>query len=197
MSIINAAVMPMRTSTTRNPRNTFVLGSEALASKFYQEMIRREGFERVRLVQSVDLQNAANDGDVSRIVIADPQLEGNTELTNALIDYKFRGVKIETIVDTCEKTSRKIWLEGLSPQWLVLADGFSPSVSYLGIKRVFDVILSLVLLLLTAPLIALVAVAIRLDSPGSPIFRQERIGLNGRRFILYKFRSMRQDAERT
>src|SRR5436305_1378247 len=163
MSIINAAAMLMRTSTTRNPRNTLVLGSAALASKFYQEMIRRDGPERVRLVQGIDLPKAANGDDVSRIVIADPQLEGNTELTNALIDYKFRGVKIETIVDTYEKTSRKIWLEGLSPQWLVLANGFSPSVSYLRLKRVFDVILSVIEIFLTAPLMTLVALAITLE----------------------------------
>jgi sugar transferase (PEP-CTERM system associated) len=159
-------------------------------------MIRQQGPERVRLVKGNDLPKSATAEDVSRIVIADPHLDGNMELTNALIDYKFRGVKIETVVDSYEKTSHKIWLEGLSPQWLVLANGFSPSQSYLRLKRVCDVLFSLVLLLLTAPLVAIIAVAIQLDSPGSTIFRQERVGLNGSRFTLYKFRSMRQDAEK-
>src|SRR5215831_5261477 len=142
MSIISVADMPMRTSTTRSQRNTLVLGSEALAAKVYQEMIRRERPERVRLVQGQDLKKERTADDVSRIVIADPQLESNMELANTLIDYKFRGVKIETVVDSYEKTSRKIWLEGLSPQWLVLASGFSPSVAYLRVKRLFDVIFS-------------------------------------------------------
>ena len=186
----------MRTSTTRSQRNTLVLGSEALASKFYQEMLRREGPGRVRLIQGNDLRKGPTTDDVSRIVIVDPQLETNSELTNALIDYKFRGVKIETIVDSYEKTSRKIWLEGLSPRWLVLADGFSPSAAYLHLKRVFDIVFSLVVLLMTGPLMALTALAIRLESAGPAIFRQERVGMNGRRFIVYKFRSMRQDAEK-
>src|SRR5581483_301562 len=156
--------MPMRTSTTKSQRNTLVLGSEALASKFYQEMLRREGPGRVRLIKGNDLQKGPETDNVSRIVIVDPELETNSALTNALIDCKFRGVKIETIVDSYEKTSRKIWLEGLSPQWLVLADGFSPSATYLRIKRVFDVIFSLILLFITAPLLGLVALAIRLES---------------------------------
>jgi exopolysaccharide biosynthesis polyprenyl glycosylphosphotransferase len=168
-----------------------------LAAKFYQEMIRREGPERVRLVRDKDLQSGPTSDDVSRIVIVDPPLETNKELTNALIDYKFRGVKIETVVDSYEKTSRKIWLEGLSPQWLILANGFSPSQVYLGVKRIFDVLFSLLLLILTAPLLAIVALAIRLDSPGPAIFSQDRVGLNGRYFTLFKFRSMRQDAEQT
>lgn len=197
MWIISEADMPMRTSTTKSQRNTLVLGSEALASKFYQEMLRREGPGRVRLVKGKDLQKGPTTDDVSRIVIVDPQLETNSELTNALIDYKFRGVKIETIVDSYEKTSRKIWLEGLSPQWLVLANGFSPSVAYLRLKRVLDVILSVIAIFLTAPLMALVAWAITLESTGPAIFRQERVGMNGRHFTLYKFRSMRLDAEKT
>jgi sugar transferase (PEP-CTERM system associated) len=187
----------MRTSTTRSQRNnTLVLGSEALASKFYQEMLRREGPGRVRLIKGNDLQKGPAADNVSRIVIVDPELESNSELTNALIDYKFRGVKIETVVDSYEKTSRKIWLEGLSPQWLVLADGFSPSTTYLRLKRVFDVIFSLIVLFITAPLLAVVAWAIRVESPGPAIFRQERVGMNGRRFTVFKFRSMRQDAEK-
>jgi sugar transferase (PEP-CTERM system associated) len=159
-------------------------------------MLRREGPGRVRLIKGNDLQKSPKTDNVSRIVIVDPELETNSELTNALIDYKFRGVKIETVVDSYEKTSRKIWLEGLSPQWLVLADGFSPSAAYLRLKRVCDVIFSLIALFITAPLLALVALAIRVESPGPAIFRQERVGMNGLRFIVYKFRSMRQDAEK-
>jgi exopolysaccharide biosynthesis polyprenyl glycosylphosphotransferase len=195
MSIINAAAMHMRTSTTRSPRNTLVLGSEALASKFYQEMLKREGPERLRLIKGNDFSKDAIDDDVSRIVITDSALEPNLELTNALIGYKFRGVKIERAVDSYERASRKIWLEGLSPEWLILANGFSPSRAYLNVKRVIDITFAIILFLLAAPLMAIVALAIKLESSGPAVFRQERVGLNGRRFVLYKFRSMRQDAE--
>ena len=65
----------------------------------------------------------------------------------------------------------------------------------LAFKRAFDVLVSAVVLLLLSPLLAGVAIAIKLDSPGPVLFRQRRVGLNGREFPLLKFRSMRQDAE--
>ncbi len=195
MSIINAAGMRMRTSTTKSPPNTLVLGSAALASRYYQEMSKREGPERVRLVNGNELHTIAGRDSISKIVIAG-EIEGNLELTNALIDYKFRGVKIESIVDSYERMSQMIWLEGLSPEWLILANGFSPSAAYLRVKRVLDVFCSVVLLLLSAPLMILTAIAIKLESAGPAIFQQERVGLNGKRFTVFKFRSMRVDAEK-
>src|SRR5262245_17555356 len=110
--------MPMRTSTTRSPRNTLVLGSEALASKVYQEMLKRGGPERIRLVKGHDIRTKPGE-EISHIVIADNALGNNAELTNALIDYKFRGVKIETALDSVETLNRKIWLEGLSSAWRI------------------------------------------------------------------------------
>ncbi len=65
----------------------------------------------------------------------------------------------------------------------------------LAAKRSVDLTLALLGLALTAPLLAVVAVAIRLDSPGPAIFRQERVGLGGSRFTIFKFRSMRRDAD--
>ncbi len=196
MSIISVAGMRMRTSITRSQPNTLVLGSAALASKFYQEMLRQQGPDHVRLVKGTDLRDVGVRDNVARIVIADSEIEDSVDVTDALLDYKFRGVKIERVVDSYEKTSRKIWLEGLSPKWLILADGFQRSVAYLRVKRVFDLLLSAILLILMAPIMALVALAIRVESPGPIIFSQERVGLNGKRFTLHKFRSMRTDAEK-
>ncbi|HSM91811.1 MAG TPA: sugar transferase [Anaeromyxobacteraceae bacterium] len=65
----------------------------------------------------------------------------------------------------------------------------------LALKRVFDVATSAGVLLLTSPILCAVAIAIKLDSPGPVFFRQRRVGLNGRRFTMFKFRSMRADAE--
>ena len=63
-------------------------------------------------------------------------------------------------------------------------------------KRIIDIFLSLALLMVTAPLMILVAIAIKLESAGSALYFQERVGLGGRRFVLWKFRSMVSDAER-
>lgn len=63
------------------------------------------------------------------------------------------------------------------------------------LKRIVDIVISLVMLILLTPVFLIVATLIKLESKGPAIFRQERVGLNGRVFTIYKFRSMRQDAE--
>src|SRR6185369_4030862 len=76
--------------------------------------------------------------------------------------------------------------------------GFSPTLtrqSVLAAKRLLDVVGATVLLVLTLPLLLLVALVIKLTSPGPVIFRQERAGFHGRRFRMYKFRTMVADAE--
>ena len=65
-----------------------------------------------------------------------------------------------------------------------------PKPLYMKIKRLFDMIAALVLLIALAPMFALVAFLIKMDSPGPALFRQERVGLGGGRFLMYKFRSM-------
>jgi exopolysaccharide biosynthesis polyprenyl glycosylphosphotransferase len=81
------------------------------------------------------------------------------------------------------------------PQWLA-ADRQRPWWSYEAtLKRAFDIVLSLLGLVATFPLLLAIALAIKLESPGGPIFVQERVGLEGRHFRFYKFRSMFADAE--
>jgi exopolysaccharide biosynthesis polyprenyl glycosylphosphotransferase len=113
-----------------------------------------------------------------------------------LIDLKLRGVRIETAADSFERVSRKIWIEGLSADQLIFANGFCPSKSYLLLKRFLDVALSAVALAVTAPLMLLIAIIIKLETSGPAIFSQERVGFLGRKITVHKFRSMRQDAER-
>ena len=67
---------------------------------------------------------------------------------------------------------------------------------YPVLKRIFDLSSALFLLLVFAPLMLLIAIAVKLDSPGPIIYRQKRLGKNGRPFTIYKFRSMRRDAEK-
>lgn len=67
---------------------------------------------------------------------------------------------------------------------------------YLAVKRLFDIVCAILGMLILAIPMAVIALIIVLDSPGDPIFKQERLGLNGKPFTIYKFRSMREDAER-
>src|SRR5688572_2491090 len=153
---------------------TLILGSAARARRLFDEFTRNDRFSRVHLAEYGELDQLSGKGDPSRIVLADPESEGREAIAERLLDLKFRGVKIETAVDSFERLSRKIWLEGLSAEWLVLANGFSQSKTYLACKRLFDIILSLFVLILTLPVALVIAVAIKLESPGAILFRQER-----------------------
>ena len=90
----------------------------------------------------------------------------------------------------------KILTDGIAPSWFIFSDGFRASRSDPALKRIVDVMIAAAGLVLAAPLMLLTAIAVRLDSPGPVLYRQERVGENDRLFTLCKFRSMRSDAEK-
>jgi len=94
-----------------------------------------------------------------------------------------------------EQITGKIMVEGLRKSWLIFSDGLVVSRGTLFAKRLLDLVVAAAGLLLAAPLMLLVALAVRLDSPGPVFFRQGRVGRGGREFTLWKFRSMKTDAE--
>jgi sugar transferase (PEP-CTERM system associated) len=114
-----------------------------------------------------------------------------------LLKAKLAGVRVEDAATTYERITGKIFTEGLTPSWLVFSDGFRASRGTRFIKRASDVLLAFAGLVLAAPLMLLTAIAVRLDSRGPILYRQERVGQHGRTFTLYKFRSMRADAEQS
>jgi exopolysaccharide biosynthesis polyprenyl glycosylphosphotransferase len=87
-------------------------------------------------------------------------------------------------------------LDTLNPSWLIFSDGFSAGrrLSSIG-KRTFDIVASLLLLIVGLPLIGIFAVLVKLETGGPAFFRQKRVGLYGQTFTLIKLRSMRFDAE--
>jgi exopolysaccharide biosynthesis polyprenyl glycosylphosphotransferase len=82
------------------------------------------------------------------------------------------------------------------PSWILFSDGFSVSRSRDLTKRLLDLMLSLSLLAIMSPFIILTAIAVFLETGGPVLYSQQRIGLMGKEFRIYKFRSMRQDAEK-
>lgn len=187
----------VRSVNRRNERDgTLIVGSEIMARKLYKELVDGDVFDQVRVIDYSELENLADRSGITRIIIADPEMQNDAASTQALIDFKLRGTPIETAAESFERSSRKVWIEGLSPERLILGEGFCPSRIYLACKRILDIALSSALLIATAPLMAVIAIAIKLETPGKVVFSQERVGYLGRRFTVYKFRSMRQDAER-
>jgi exopolysaccharide biosynthesis polyprenyl glycosylphosphotransferase len=176
--------------------STLVIGSEEMTRKVLADLGTSVTADNIRTAQFSDLGRFRKMSGLSRIVIADPEILGDSDTVHTLMDFKFRGVKVESAIDSFERTARKVWIEGLSLRSLVCDQGFNPSKLYLGMKRGVDLALAIIFIILTAPLMALIAAVIKLDTPGPAIFSQERVGLRGRRFTVYKFRSMRLDAEK-
>lgn len=113
-----------------------------------------------------------------------------------LLKSKVGNIRIQEGSSFYEKIIKKTNIdEFLKPSWFVFEDGFYHT-SLLGfIKHIQGIMVSLILLTLLSPLLLLVAILIKLESPGSVFFLQERVGLNGKIFNLIKFRSMYIDAE--
>jgi sugar transferase (PEP-CTERM system associated) len=114
----------------------------------------------------------------------------------ALLECRLRGIRVEDWPTFYEKATGKILVTSVRPSWLIFSDGFVRTPRTEIVKRFFDVAVALAGLILSLPLMVLAAVAIKLESPGPIFYRQPRLGHNGCVFILNKFRSMRQDAEK-
>ena len=113
-----------------------------------------------------------------------------------LLRIKTTGVHVNELSTFLERETGRVDLASVNPSWLIFSDGFSSGrwISTIA-KRAFDVIASLLLLILTGPLILIFAIIIKLDSRGPAFFRQHRVGLYGQSFEITKLRTMRVDAE--
>ncbi len=131
---------------------------------------------------------------VTSVIITMEERRGRLPL-DFLLQLKSAGIKVEDGADLYEKVTGKVALNSLCLGRLVFSRGFKLSRTVQCSKRIFSIVLSFTGLVLALPLMGLIALAIRWDSPGDAIFRQKRIGKGGRPFVLYKFRSMEINAD--
>ena len=131
----------------------------------------------------------------SEVVLALEERRNALPLSD-LLRAKTTGVEINDLSSFLERETGRVDLDSLNPSWLIFSDGFSAGRRLSSIaKRLFDILVSCAILLLFGPLIALVAVIVKLESKGPAFFRQRRVGLYGVPFDIPKLRSMREDAE--
>jgi len=140
------------------------------------------------------LMEVVNKQKVHRVIVAMPDRRGTIPMQE-LLDLRMQGVKIEEATSWLEKISGKIEVENLSPSWLVFGEGFRRSTTFIMVRRVVSIVISLIGLICALPLIPFIMLAIRLDSSGPVFYTQTRVGKAGRTFKVIKFRTMRQDAE--
>jgi sugar transferase (PEP-CTERM system associated) len=115
--------------------------------------------------------------------------------TQQLLELRTMGLDVIDGHVMLEEVSERLAIDSLRPSTLIFSKGFFRRPISLMIKRLFDVVVSTVGLMVLSPFILLIAALIRLDSPGSILYRQIRVGLYGRPYFMWKFRSMKQDAE--
>jgi sugar transferase (PEP-CTERM system associated) len=131
---------------------------------------------------------------VDRVVVSLADARGRLPM-DRLLEMKLDGVSFDHLASVYEEYTGKIAVENLRPSWLIFSEGFRKSRLLQTAKRAIDIVAASIGFLVTLPVMAIIAAAVKLTSPGDAIFRQERVGRNGRVFTLYKFRSMRSDAE--
>ncbi len=131
---------------------------------------------------------------VDRLVVGMSDRRGRLPV-RALLRAKLRGIRVEDVNTVYERLTGKLLVEDLRPSWLIFSDDYCASRLTRQSKRGFDVMLALVAGVLSAPFVVLTALAVWLESGSPVLYRQERVGENGRLFTLNKFRSMRKDAE--
>lgn len=142
-----------------------------------------------------DLDRVITETSPDRVVVALRERRQRLPL-DALLKARARGIQVEEGADLYEKISGRLPIESIRPSWLIFSDGFSKSVASRFYKRLIGIGGAIFGLILLSPVMVLVAVAVRIDSPGPILFKQERVGLDGRTFKVLKFRSMRADAEK-
>jgi sugar transferase (PEP-CTERM system associated) len=141
-----------------------------------------------------DIDRLVAERRIRRIVVGLTDRRGKLPIQE-LLRAKMAGVRVEDATTTYERITGKILVDDLRPSWLIFSDGFRVSRVTRVMKRSIDLGLALVMAIASAPLMVLTALLVWLDDGRPVLYRQERVGENGRMFVLSKFRSMRKDAE--
>ena len=194
-----------------SPRRVIVVGAGRLAAEIEQLMARAHS--RTEVVGYVALGNETREVPDARlkpataplidlvrgsaakeIVVAADDRRGIS--LQPLLDARMEGVTVTSFLSFWEREARRVNLRALDPSWLIYSDGFNiGSATNAVLKRTLDIVASLALLLLTLPTLLVAAIAVKLDSKGPILYRQERVGRRGQIFHIAKFRTMRVDAE--
>lgn len=193
-------------------RRVVVLGACARAERI-KELARRPGSGFVvvgyvgmndgpqRIPEAINRDAIYNLADHVVLLNASEVVLALAERRNALplgdlLRVKTTGVHVNEISTFLERETGRVDLDSVNPSWLIFSDGFSSGRMLSSVaKRLFDIVASALVLVLTAPLILLGAMLVKLESRGPAFFRQTRVGLYGQDFSILKLRSMRVDAE--
>jgi len=130
-------------------------------------------------------------------IVIDPEHHPSTQETSTLVDLRLAGTPVLSLADYYEQNWFMVPVNHIAEDWFLRSQGFSMlgNPISLRVKRIIDISLSAIGLLLSIPIIAICGFFIKLSSKGSIFFRQTRVGIEGKEFTIIKLRTMRIDAE--
>lgn len=198
-------------------RHIVIFGAGTVASQLVEDYNNHQSFLGVKIIGCIrDTENPVVDkallmnapldwgrfireNRISEVVMA-PQEQRRSEsraLPMAeLMECKLSGTEITDAQSFYERTMKKANISLVRPSWILYSDGFRASRSREVSKRLLDLLIALSLSIVLAPFMLLTALAVMLESGLPILYSQDRVGKDGKSFRIFKFRSMRQDAEK-
>jgi sugar transferase (PEP-CTERM system associated) len=153
-----------------------------------------EDVKRLPCSSSEEILQIIKEKKITRVIVALKERRGVLPVRD-MFSCKLRGVEVVDALNYFEIKTGKLLVEYIYPGWFVFSKGFLITRLMFKKQRIVDIVMAGLLLLLTLPLFPLIAIAIRLDSPGKVLFRQRRVGFKEKEFDLIKFRTMCENAE--
>ena len=204
-SLIRYLISRLNLKTSEN--QWLFIGNQSMAEEFNKDFIKHKYTGRLvcHIVPDAEESDTAN-LSAYRALIARPWsgviIGSLNSLTNDiaadLLQQRLSGMRIFSLTEYYSKQWTKVPIFYIGQQWLMDVDGFSlleDSVNY-KLKRIFDILLSICLGIFILPLMLIIGLGVRYSSTGPAFYKQLRVGLNGRTYYLYKFRTMSVDAEK-
>lgn len=199
-------------------RNVVILGAGKQAAEILERMNKVDQARSFRLVGCVPCgsdehvvdssllmavpdswRSFVKQNNITEIVVAPDErrrTEGGAIPVDELLDCKLSGVNVIEPLGFLEREMTRLEISMLRPGWALYTNGFSYSQTRDVMKRIFDLSIAFLLLAIMWPFMLLTALAVALESGMPVLYSQKRVGYNGKEFAIYKFRSMRQDAEK-
>jgi sugar transferase (PEP-CTERM system associated) len=190
------------------------LGTGTLAQECHELAVTNEGHHDYDVIGFIPVGNAENSvrskyilpanesiyqlalqHQADEIVVAVQDRRGGQLPIDDLLECKLNGIKVIDAAKFFEREANQIRVEWLQPGWLTFGGGFDQSFLRKFVKQAFDLIVSISVLICMLPIMVLIAICIYLEDRGPIFYFQEKIGLNGIKYVAIKFRSMEIDAE--
>ncbi|MGL4687844.1 MAG: exopolysaccharide biosynthesis polyprenyl glycosylphosphotransferase [Fusobacteriaceae bacterium] len=174
-----------------------VLGSGKTKVNVEHGLAELEGYKYIKYNENLENQEKfMKENKISLVILG--QINFTKEEIKQLFNIRISGVEVKNYYDYMQEVEGKIDVESISEDWILNAYGFRLLYSNfeIQIKRVFDIMLSVIIGILTLPIMIFACIIVGLESKGPIIFSQKRVGKNNIEFNVHKFRSMRNDAEK-